>query len=352
MVPIIDMHCDTFSIIYKSSFAVNDVPTGTTGVPPVASPVHIRRNERHVNLEDLKSAGYMCQSFAMFVNQATYKRYIADAFAYLCGFSECMDREIAANPDLIAYALTGSDIERNFREGKVSALKTVEDSFVYQGDLEKLRKAYDFGVRKSTLTWNYENELAYPNPGKDQPMDAFDTVNGLKTRGFEFVEAMEAMGMIIDISHLNDAGIRDVFKTVKSSTPIVASHSNARGVCNHKRNLSDAMIRQLADHGGVTGINFCPMFVNADTWTKPAPNDCWSRIDDLIRHMVYIRKVGGIDVLAMGSDLDGIGGKLEVNGCKELPKLIAAMDRAGFTDTEIEKVMYQNALRVYKDVLG
>lgn len=341
MVPVIDMHCDTVSEIFEDTFKKK----------PEARR-HLRRNNLQVDLERMKPAGYMCQCFAIFIDQNSYRRYVSDPFDYLCRFSACMDREVAANEDLIRFARTGSDIERNFREGKMSALKTVEDSFVYKGDLELLKKGYGMGVRKSTLTWNYENELAFPNPGKSKGPDAIDTVNGLKKRGFEFVEAMESMGMLIDISHLNDRGIQDVFRTVKKSTPIVASHSNARGVCNHKRNLTDEMIRQLADHGGVAGLNFCPMFVSEENWTKLRRGSCLSQIVDLVRHLRYIRNVGGVDVLALGTDLDGISGQLEINGCGPMQKIAEAMELAGFTDDEIEKVLFRNVLRVYKDVLG
>lgn len=341
MVPVIDMHCDTVAEIYKDTFTKQ--PEART---------HLRRNRLHVDLERMRASGYMCQCFAMFVNQRSYRRYLPDPFEYLSGFSKCMDEEVAANADLIRYARSGTEIERNFREGKLSALKTVEDSFVYKGDLELLKKGYEMGIRKSTLTWNWENELAFPNPPKAKGPDAFDTVRGLKKRGFEFVEAMESMGMLVDISHLNDAGILDVFKAVKKSTPIVASHSNARGVCNHKRNLTDEMIRLLADHGGVMGLNFCPTFVSDVNWTKTTKSSCWTRLVDLIRHLRYIRNVGGVDVLAMGADLDGIGGNLEVEGSGAMQKLVEAMDLAGFTEDEIEKAMCRNVLRVYKDVLG
>ncbi|MDO4487920.1 MAG: membrane dipeptidase [Eubacteriales bacterium] len=351
MVPIIDMHADSFLQIFKASFLEAPDPEDNFGPTEeeIKNGLHIRANGRHINLTDMKKAGYMCQSFAMFVDISEYGKSHEDPFEYLCDFSKCMDREIAENSDMIRYAFTGTDIEENFKAGYMSALKTVEEGFPYKGDLENLKKAYEMGVRKSTLTWNYENQLAFPNPKGEFEID---TENGLKKKGFEFVEAMEDMGIVIDISHLNDAGIFDIFKTVRKSTPVIASHSNARGICANHRNLSDEMIRLIADHGGVTGINFCTIFLNENNKLSNGMDGVYSRISDMIAHMKYIRNLGGIDMVAMGTDFDGIHGVLEVDGAKEMPKLIEAMDAAGFTEDEIEKIMYKNALRVYKEVLG
>ena len=339
MVPIIDLHCDTVMHIYYDALQKKG-----------ADAAHIRSNMLHISLENMKKAGYMGQAFAMFVDKAAYPKYAADPFDYLVAYSECMDREIAANGDLIRYALTGTEMEQNYRAGLLSALKTAEEGLPYHGDVARLQKAYDMGVRMSTLTWNYENELGYPNP--DGPKDRYDTENGLKEAGFRLVEAMEELGMIIDISHLNDAGIDDVFRTVKPSTPVIASHSNPRGICRHKRNLSDAMLRQIADHGGVAGLNFCPFFLTEKDWGAACPEDCESRIEDMLRCLDYVRRHGGIDILALGSDFDGIKGKLEMDSCAKMQMLMDAMSRGGFTDDEIEKVMYRNALRVFKEVLG
>ena len=145
------------------------------------------------------------------------------------------------------------------------------------------------GARMMTITWNFPNELGFPN-GKDEsvtPARAIpDTVHGLTETGIAFVQEMERLGMIIDISHLNDAGIWDVFRYTRK--PFVASHSNARALAGHPRNLTDEMIRALADRGGVAGINYFDAFVKDRVDGKAALSLC----RDMVAHMKHMKQVG------------------------------------------------------------
>jgi len=363
MVPVIDMHCDTIALIASRNVqAANKTNPAASSAPGYAFEVRpeeltggldLRRNRRMIDLERMKKGNYMCQSFAMYVNEKAAAANSMTVSEYLCFISDLLDETVEKNSDLIRPALSGSEIEKNFSEGFMSALKTVEEGLPYGGKVENLREMYRRGVRKSTLTWNYENELAF---GHRFYQDAdgvvhmeVDTKRGLKPAGFEFVEAMEEMGMLIDVSHLNDAGIRDIFNTVKASTPIIASHSNARAVCNVPRNLPDEFLKAMADHGGITGINFSAGFLSEQKFGK---NGNLSRIEDMITHIKYIRNLAGIDVIGLGTDFDGITSELEIDGCGQMQKLAQALDKEGFSDGEIEKIYYKNALRVYKEVLG
>ncbi len=367
MIPVIDMHCDTAGLIVARNTQAAARKTGrkqegigygfSVTEEELENGISLVENKRMISLKGLVEGGYICQSFASYVSEGGARLAGKSPFEYLMEIQDYLDAQLAAHSDLIRPALSGSDIERNAKEGFVSMLRTVEEGLPYEGKLENLKKAYDRGIRKSTLTWNYENELAYPNPGTrdaalEQSEAGIDKVRGLKPMGFEFIHAMEDMGMIIDVSHLNDAGIWDIFRTVKPSTPVIASHSNARGVCFTPRNLSDEMLHAIADHGGVTGINFCSVFLNADNFAAKREGEAVSRVQDMIAHIKYIKKVAGIDVIGLGTDFDGIGGKLEIENCSQIQKLAEAMDRAGFTPDEIEKVFYRNVLRVYKEVLG
>lgn len=363
MVPVIDMHCDTAGLIVSRNTQAEAIRLGrekkgigysfTVTEEELQDGISLLENKRMISLKGLKKGGYLCQCFASYVSEAAANLAGCSPFEYLMKIQDYLDGQLQKHADRIRPALTGSDMEKNFKDGYISMLRTVEEGLPYEGKLENLKKAYDRGIRKSTLTWNYENQLAFPNPmGRNGLPGKTDTVNGLKPLGFEFIHAMEDMGMLIDISHLNDAGIWDILKTVKPSTPIVASHSNARGVTDVPRNLSDEMLLALADHGGITGINFCPSFLNADNLTVQSRAEAKSRIEDMIRHIQYIKKVAGMDVIGLGTDFDGISGVLEITGAGEIQKLAEAMDRAGFTEEEIEKVFYKNALRVYKEVLG
>ena len=135
-------------------------------------------------------------------------------------------------------------------------------------------------------------------------------------------------------------GFYDVARLSKK--PFIATHSNSRAMKNHSRNLNDDMIKILANSGGVTGINFCSAFLG---------NYEISSIKDMVRHIKHIRNIGGIDVVALGSDFDGIENKVEISDVSEMGKLAIELEKEGFTTTEIEKIYYKNALRVIKDVL-
>jgi len=348
--PAIDMHCDTIMLLkYKEDAA-------------------LRSNDLHIDLLRMKEAGYMCQCFAMFTPLDAAKKY-GTPFEYLTKLNEVWDREISANGDLIRPALTASDIENNYKNGFMSAVKTVEEAAVFEGNPDLLKEMYDKGVRMSNLTWNFENEYAFPNyvfwideEGKKHSSaeEGFpDTRNakisdlwfepdrdrGLKPLGKELISMMEDLGILIDTSHLNDAGIFDIFDITGKHTPIIASHSNAREVMNHSRNLSDEMIRRIAERGGICGMNYCADFMNAR-------KDNLTTCEDIIKHMQHMKNVGGIECIGLGSDFDGIENKLEFGGCEGVGAIAEAMDKAGFTPEETEKVFYKNFLRVFKEVCG
>lgn len=231
----------------------------------------------------------------------------------------------------------------------MSALLTIEEGGVCQGNPAFLRDFYRLGVRMMTLTWNYENELGFPNRKVTLPDGTrqvqVDTENGLTPTGIEFVQEMERLGMIVDISHLNDAGIWDVFAHTKK--PFVASHSNARALASHPRNLTDEMIRKLSERGGVMGINYYSRFLRD---VKPGEPDVGC-VSDMVEHMKYIKQVGGIQCLGLGSDFDGVDCELEMGNASQLEMLWTAMSRAGFTAGEIDAVFSENVLRVYREIL-
>ena len=335
MIPIIDMHCDTIFKIYELRRQGEDVV--------------LRRNNLHVDLLRMKEAGYMAQCFALFTYLPYMQERGVDPFEYAKALSDTMDRELEANADLIRPALSAGNIIRNYREGFLSAIKTVEEGAVYKGSPELVRFFYDLGVRKSTLTWNFENELAFPNRAVKDPQTGEyhvfpETERGLKKAGQDVVQLMEELGILIDVSHLGDAGILEILDLVDPHTPVIASHSNARAVAGHPRNLTDQMLRGIAEHGGVAGINFCAAFLSED-------GSGVSRVEDLVRHARYIYNVAGCDSVGLGTDFDGIDDQLEVNGAGEMQKFADALSSAGFTTGEIEKIFWRNVMRVYEEVL-
>jgi len=327
----IDMHCDTISAIHHNVKQGNHM--------------ELRENSLHIDLMKLKHSNYMAQNFAVFIQKSRSENPLEDALSMIDLFYQ----ELEKNKDLIAYAGSYSDILANEKAGKMSALLTLEEGAMIKGSLSNLRNLYRLGARMMTLTWNFENELASPNSNYTKFEHPDPTVPftswGLTECGFEVVSEMERLGMIIDVSHLSDAGFYDVCSVAKR--PFVASHSNARNVSCHVRNLSDDMIRKLSEHGGVMGINFYPDFLAHPT--NPEKNK--GKLSEVIAHIKYIEKIGGIDCIGLGSDFDGIEGNEDLPDASAMTKLYDALHKEGYSDDKIEKIFSGNVLRVYQDIL-
>jgi membrane dipeptidase len=245
--------------------------------------------------------------------------------------------EIARHPDVIRLALSAEDIERNLKEGLCSAVLTIEDGRAVAGDMEKLRAFYDAGVRAMALTWNHPNCFGHPNSQDPEKMTL-----GLTEFGKEAVSEFNRLGMLIDVSHLSDGGFWDV--AALSDKPFIASHSNCRALCNHPRNLTDGMIRALADKGGVIGVNFAPDFLTDDGSRQ-------SRLEDICRHVLHMVRIGGEDCAALGTDFDGIMGAFEIGSPAEMYRLFDALGAHGLTERQIGKFARENVLRVMRDAL-
>ncbi len=320
---VVDMHCDTIGALYEAEQR--------------GEPVSLLENGLHLDLKKMEKGDYFLQNFALFVDLG----HTDEPFKTCVSMADLFYREMEKNRDRIAPVTTWKEMEENWRQGKMSALLTLEEGEVCEGNPAFLRTLYRLGARMMTLTWNYENSLAWPGKGGGVP----ETERGLKQRGFEILEEMESLGMIVDVSHLSDAGILDVLKAAKK--PFVASHSDARSLASHSRNLTDEMIRGIAEKGGVIGINYCCSFLeDIPEGQKPV-----SRIARIIDHMKHIRQVGGIGCLGLGSDYDGITGELELPTAAALPRLAEAMEEAGFTASEVEDVFYRNVLGLYRELL-
>jgi len=248
--------------------------------------------------------------------------------------------ELALNKEHISLCQNYDDLRIAKKENKIGAFLTIEEGEAIEGSIDKLRYFKEQGVSLITLTWNHENALGYPNfEWKYQQ-------KGLKKKGFEAVEEMNHLGMLIDVSHLSDAGFEDVI--THSKTPIIATHSNSRTMTNNPRNLSDKMLKKLADRGGVTGINFFNNFLVKGELKETLER---STIADMIRHIRHIREVAGVEVIGLGSDFDGIPNPVEIEDISQMNKLRDALALNGFSSDEIEKIFYKNSIRIIKDVL-
>lgn len=320
---VVDMHCDTILELYKARERGEEIS--------------LLDNDLHIDLKKMEAGDYFLQNFALFVDL----KGTEDPFLTCVRMADLFYQVMEENRDRISPVTTWAEIERNWKEGRMSALLTLEEGEVCQGDPALLRALYRLGARMMTFTWNYENSLAWPGREGGLP----ETEKGLKERGFEILEEMEALGMIVDVAHLSDAGIWDVLRTAKK--PFVASHSNARSLASHARNLTDEMIRAIAEKGGVIGINYYCNFLE----DIPEGGRQISRISRMVEHMKHIRQVGGAGCIGLGSDFDGIYGEVEIGNSAGLPRLAEAMESAGFTAGEVEAVFHGNVLRLYREVL-
>lgn len=249
----IDFHCDTITELH-------DHPEKGT----------LMENSLYIDLQKLKKGGCFIQDFALWVDRKEtpdlWKRY-----EDLLG---TFQRELEAYHTCLCPIRCREDIREAEEEGKIGALLSVEGGEVAAGSVEKLEQLYKDGVRLMTLTWNYPNEIGFPNgmEGKDR---------GITKKGWEIIKAMESMHMIVDTSHLNDEGTREILMTCK--VPPVASHSDARAVTAHRRNLPDDLIRLFGDKGGLIGLNFANHFTGTGEVTT---------LENLVRHARHIRDIG------------------------------------------------------------
>lgn len=328
---IIDMHCDT---IMKLCIAEKKNENS-----------NLRENiNNHIDLIKMKDGDYLAQCFAMFV---PFK--VENPFEMCMQMIDKYYQEIEKNKDIILPAYSYKDIIENKKNGKMSSILTIEEGGVTKCNLSYLRLFYKLGVRMITLTWNYENGIGFPNfKYKENDKPDFKTPNikdGLTPFGKEMVKEMNKLGIIIDVSHLSDAGFYDVLENTKG--PFVASHSNARSVCNHVRNLTDDMIKRLSSRGGVMGINYAADFLH----DEDENGEHFSKIEYIVKHIKHIVSIGGINCVGLGSDFDGIEKELELKDASFLPKLKDALEKEGFNEEEIDKIFYKNVLRVFKEVL-
>ena len=307
----IDLHCDTIMQLL-------DHPDSGD----------LYRNTWKIDIEKLQKAHSKVQDFALFINLGDtndpYGRY--EEMRNLC------TTQIHLYGEHIQHVLSYQDVESVYKSGKIGALMSIEEGGVLGGDLDKLKQAYQDGVRLITLTWNYPNGLGEPHCGEQHKK--------LTQKGIEFVEAMQDLGIIVDCSHLNDTGTEQLGDIL--DVPFVASHSNAREVTAHTRNLPDKLIKLIANKGGVIGLNFAQSFLG----TSPV-----SRIEDIVKHGLYLINKGGEDVVALGTDFDGIKPNTEIKDASEMYRLYDAFKEAGLSVEQCEKLFWKNADRLLKEIL-
>ena len=318
---LIDMHCDTVMQLFHRKGREN-----------------LKDNQFGISIPRMRKAGTLAQFFACFTCVEEYKDQ--------GGFDTCYDRvlemialfekQMNLFQEDIAQARTYEKIMENRKQEKISAVLTVEEGGVLNGEMERLDFLYQKGVRLITLMWNYENCLGYPNSRDQNVMQ-----KGLTSFGADVVRRMGELGMIVDVSHASDGSFYDVLGNARG--PVVASHSNCRALCSHPRNLTDEMIRDLANAGGVAGLNFYGAFLG----TKDA-----SLLEEMTAHVQHMVRVGGSDFPAIGTDFDGFDGMkhLDIPDASHMEKLWDALKKSGLSERQLDKIWSENVLRIFRSI--
>ncbi len=314
---ILDSHCDTPSELLRGR------------------DLHIDNPGAHVDFPKLRKAGVDACFFALYTSaelspdQATRR-----ALEMLSASLDAIEHE----PDF-AVAVNATQVRENKASGKHSILFGMENGAPVQHSLSLLRLFHRMGVRYLTLTHNGDNEIAdCAAEGKRW--------NGLSPFGREVIAEMNRIGMIPDMAHVSDKTFYDCL--AESSKPLVSTHSCCRALAGHARNMTDDMIRAMADKGGVIQINFYPVFLS-DAFArdgKPLPG-----VRDIVDHIDHAVRVGGIEAVGIGTDYDGI--EVTPEGLEDvscLGRVFDEMKRRGYSDDAIGKVAGENFMRVFAEV--
>jgi len=285
---------------------------------------------------------------------------------------DTVKRIVAAHPDVFELATTAADIERIHRRGRIASLIGMEGGYSIDDSLGLLREFHDAGARYMTLT--HSTTTTWADSATDAPK-----WGGLNPFGEEVVREMNRLGMMVDLSHVSEETMMDAMRV--SEAPVIFSHSSARGVTAHPRNVPDSVLRLLPEDGGVVMVTFVPGFINEDvrawsaarsaedarlkslnpgdpaavaaglqTWiaANPVPR---AGIADVVAHIQHVRDVAGIDHVGLGGDFDGVSALPDgVDGVDAYPRILAALMAEGWSEADIRKLAGGNVLRVMRAV--
>jgi membrane dipeptidase len=346
-IPIFDGHNDTL---------------GQVSAPPYGKgrSFFVRSDEGHIDLPRAQEGGLGGGLFAVYVSAESAEeepsddptpgsipeafRGIPDRFPEARHFLEGAWAEIsllfqleAESQGQLKVVRTADELRACLGNGVLAAVLHLEGAEPIDPDLEALPLYYDAGLRSVGLVWSRPNAFGHGVPF-DFPSSP-DTGPGLTEPGKALVRACNRMGVMVDLSHLNEKGFWDVAGL--SDAPLVATHSGVHALCPSSRNLTDRQLEAIAESGGLVGVNFHVGFVRADGQDDPA-----TPIDDIVRHVDYIARRIGVEHVAFGSDFDGAMMPLELKDASGLPKLLAALRARGYGDGELKQIAHQNWVRV------
>jgi membrane dipeptidase len=332
------------------------------------------RGINHSDLKRFKEGGLDYQLFSIWCDGDKKNPY-----AWAMREMDTLDAVAARNPNKMVVAKNWGQIQKALKEGKLVAQYGVEGGHMIEDDINKLDTFYKRGVRYMTLTWN--NSPSWASSHTDEKNAKYAGPRGLTSFGKQIIQRMNQLGMIVDISHVGEATFWDAIKT--TTKPVIASHSNAYTICPVTRNLKDDQIKAVGKNGGVIHLNFFSAFVDS---TFQAKNMAFRRkhkteldallatgiqqeyaqstlaekykeetdankpdIEALMKHLDHIVKLIGVDHVGLGSDFDGIdSAPKQLKTVVDYPEFTKALIKRGYSDTDIEKILGGNFLRVYR----
>ena len=319
----------------------NDIPSFTIDGADIGN-----SPKNHTDIPRLRQGGVGAIFFSVYV-AATYVDGNHSANRALQMIDTVYHDIIGRYPNDFMLALTANDIERARRKHKIAALMGIEGGHAIEDSPRLLRDYYRLGVRYMTLThWN-TNHWADSSGDVNNP--AVQHHNGLTSQGKDIVREMNRLGMMVDISHTADKTFYDALET--SQAPIIASHSSCRTITNVPRNMTDDMIRALANKGGVIQININCGFVSEKSASAPKSAPVRATLVDVVAHIDHVKQIAGIDTIGIGTDFDGITCTPEgLDDVSKLPNLTRALLGKGYSPSDIEKIYGGNTLRVMRQV--
>ncbi len=364
---IVDTHADTPQRFLYENFDVGSSDPKDIG---------------HITLDKAGAGNLGAEFFSIWADPETTSGHFAKSTFDLI---DSVYEQEARHPDRMVMAFSVADIERAHKEKKLAALMGIEGGHSIENDVHLLRDFYRLGVRYMTLSWSNTNEWADSSGDISDPKIRHH--NGLTDFGKQVVLEMNRMGMMVDISHVADKTFFDAIGTTKA--PVIASHSSARALTNHPRNMTDDMLRAVAKNGGVVQANFYSAFVDENyrkaseaqqkdvdaavaarlaelkaagkpityldkdqverQWAAKLPRPPLKSLIDQIDH---IAKIAGVDHVGLGSDFDGVSGAMPegIDSAADLPRITQALLDRGYTADDIRKILGGNLLRVFGEV--
>jgi membrane dipeptidase len=257
-------------------------------------------------------------------------------------------RMIHRYPDVFEQAFRAEDVERIFRQGRIASVLGMEGGHVIENSLGALRAYYDLGARYLTLT--HSDNTDWADSATDRPRH-----NGLTRFGREVVREMNRLGMLVDLSHVSPRTMHDALDA--SEAPVIFSHSSARAVTDHPRNVPDDVLRRMRDNGGIVMVTFVPAFISSElaTYSRMPEAERQARpppvatMADAIRHIEHVRAIAGVEHVGIGGDFDGIAVvPVGLEDVSTYPALFAELSRRGWSEKELRQLAGENLLRVWR----